>query len=747
MPSLTDEQKTLVRNVVANVKKGNDQITTFSGYAGTGKTVCLSFISQIFPNFAVCAYTGKATNVLRKKGMHADTIHGLIYEPYTAEDGETVWGLATPWQIASKGIEGFIVDEASMVSKEIHDDLVSFGLPIIYVGDHGQLEPIGTPFNIMQNPMYRLETVHRNAGEIAHFAEHLRKGNPATQFKGAKMVQVVRESAVEDRHLAGVDQIICAFNKTRVKLNERVRNEKKIQYTFIAKGEKIICLRNKKTQNLFNGMQGTVTKIGKNDRFDFVSDGKYFSNVHYDPDQFGRETNQFEFSQTPNPFDYAYAITAHKCLHPDTLVETEEGLLPISKVKPIGVVATPSGPRGYKNVVENPTGKALRLVTKHGYEITMTPDHRMEVWDGSKFTAVEAQEAKIDQFVRLRIGSMIEPISPTLPDMPQGDVRARLINKPEFGTDLCEFLGLMVADGTIFNRGFRLAKRHVDVLERFEFLVESLFSAKARRVWIGKTQAVEVSSTILTQWLRMLGGLTPHNKDIPECILRSPSLYQTAFLRGLMEDGTVNMKGNKTDHIEFSCHCPPLLSKVKTLLLRLGIVSSSAENKLYLYGENANIFTSKIGFVSKFKNKRLRLGFPPSQKNSVIPVSKEESEKLRGILSKIDLNNVRQRGYISKLKARTVEFFHDRMEYHYEKIKLIETTSCPSMCLEVPDGHRFLQNGFPFWNSQGDEFGSVIAYEQRCDKWDHVRWAYTVASRAKKTLIWIGIEEFHPSYL
>ena len=311
---LTDEQKNLIKSVVKELP--NEQITTIGGYAGTGKTTVLKILTEVLSrknlNYLACAYTGKAANVLRKKGMSADTIHGTIYKPYKNEHNETIWHLAHKSDIVARGIDGFIVDEASMVSKEIHDDLSSYGLPIIYVGDHGQLEPIGTSFNLMKHPKHKLETVHRNAGEIAFFAEHLRKGNPARTFKGLKQVQIVKSSAIEDRHLASVDQVICAFNKTRVKLNERVRTFKKIQYTYLTKGEKVICLRNSRQLGLFNGMQGVVTKIHKNERFDFVSDGELFEYIHFDEEQFGQETNQFSFSQTSNPFDYAYAITAYK---------------------------------------------------------------------------------------------------------------------------------------------------------------------------------------------------------------------------------------------------------------------------------------------------------------------------------------------------------------------------------------------------------------------------------------------------
>lgn len=312
--SLTIEQKDIIRKTISNLN--NQQVQTIGGYAGTGKStiirVLLEALASKSLNFAPCAFTGKATNVLRKKGMKANTIHGIIYRPYKNEKDETVWNLTSKFEITDQGIDGFVVDEASMVSKEIHEDLVSFGLPIIYVGDHGQLEPIGTKFNLMENPMYKLETVHRNAGEIAHFAEHLRKGFPASSFQGMDKIQVVKESAVEDRHLASVDQIICAFNKTRSTLNAKVREEKKINNTYITKGEKVICLRNNKKLGLFNGMQALVKKVYKNNQFDLISDNLTLERINYDPEQFGKETNSFEFSQKNNPFDYAYAITAHK---------------------------------------------------------------------------------------------------------------------------------------------------------------------------------------------------------------------------------------------------------------------------------------------------------------------------------------------------------------------------------------------------------------------------------------------------
>lgn len=310
--NLSEEQKDILKKIIKSLKK--TQIQTLGGYAGTGKSTLVKSLCQILEHknlkFHCCAYTGKAANVLKRKGLAASTIHSAIYFAEIHEE-EVFYSLKSRGTLA-ESIDGFIVDESSMVSKEIYDDLCSFGLPIIFVGDHGQLEPVNCKFNLMANPMYTLEKVHRNAGEIAHFAEHLRNGKRPEQFKGKEKVQVVSKSAIEDRHLAQVDQVICGFNKSRVQLNERVRKEKKINYTFVTKGEKVICLRNSRPERLFNGMQGVVTRIRPNDRFDFQSGDDVFIKIKYDVEAFGREKHEFKIRQEANPFDYAYAITAHK---------------------------------------------------------------------------------------------------------------------------------------------------------------------------------------------------------------------------------------------------------------------------------------------------------------------------------------------------------------------------------------------------------------------------------------------------
>jgi exodeoxyribonuclease-5 len=93
---------------------------------------------------------------------YVGTIHSLMYFPET----DDVSGMILGWHRREWLEFDFIfVDEASMVGKEIWEDLLAYGVPIVAIGDHGQLPPIGKDnFNLMEDPEYVLTEIHRQAG-------------------------------------------------------------------------------------------------------------------------------------------------------------------------------------------------------------------------------------------------------------------------------------------------------------------------------------------------------------------------------------------------------------------------------------------------------------------------------------------------------------------------------------------------------------------------------------------------------
>ena len=315
MIELTEEQKF----VAAEILKFKTPIVKVGGLGGCGKSTIVGEIRKELKNFAFAAFTGKAANVLRQKGiLEAQTIHSLIYKPRLDKSGNLILDkfgspIFDSIPFHEFNYDGIIIDEASMVNKELFKDICTFDVPTIFVGDHGQLEPIGESINLMKNPDYKLEKIHRNAGEIAFFAQHIRLGYTPASYKATSKVFFVNKNNAE-KYFAKVDQIICAFNKTRVNVNINVR--KQLGYTpdWPVVGERLMCLKNDKEKGLFNGMQGTIKKIFPNqkNKIVFESDGKDYE-VFFDPSQLNKEKYDFEGRKDdPTPFDYCYAISAHK---------------------------------------------------------------------------------------------------------------------------------------------------------------------------------------------------------------------------------------------------------------------------------------------------------------------------------------------------------------------------------------------------------------------------------------------------
>ena len=317
---LTPEQENAISNTLRDIKN-KKKIVKIGGFAGTGKTTLILELRDKLPGeWAVCAYTGKAANVLRKKGLSdSSTIHSLIYVPKKDSSGNIALDQhGSPIFILNPNLDcyGILVDEASMVGKDIYQDLLSFNKPVIFIGDHGQLEPVGSgEVNVMQTPDYRLEKIHRNAGEIAKFAEFVRMGYRPEAF-AARSTGTVRfinkQQAAQE--LLNYDQIICGYNKVRVEVNLRIRAAHGQTDNWPVVGDRVMCLRNNSEKGLFNGMQGTVDYLypKQKNRMIFTSDNKSYD-IFFDPTQFNKPRYDFSGHRSdPNPFDFCYAITCHK---------------------------------------------------------------------------------------------------------------------------------------------------------------------------------------------------------------------------------------------------------------------------------------------------------------------------------------------------------------------------------------------------------------------------------------------------
>jgi hypothetical protein len=165
----------------------------------------------------------------------------------------------------------------------------------------------------MESPDYRLEHIHRNAGEIARFAQHLRDGEPASRFRPRDDSVVIVGNEVPPGQLPvlDVDRIIVATNRLRVSVNAYIRRLTG-RTALVEPGEMVMCLRNDRWRGLNNGTLARVISVSGH-FFDIDSEEGQIEAVPFDPGQFGRsKAPEFRSGSDVLPFDYGYAATAHK---------------------------------------------------------------------------------------------------------------------------------------------------------------------------------------------------------------------------------------------------------------------------------------------------------------------------------------------------------------------------------------------------------------------------------------------------
>jgi len=277
--TLTPEQQTACDDIRRWVGSGSREPHTLAGFAGTGKSTVIA--SMDIEGIQYLTPTGKAAHVLRTKGAAAKTIHSFIYDFYgvtVREDGTEAPQFSDKMKLEFQP-SLVVVDEASMVNHELYNDLLShpdLPAPILFVGDHGQLPPVGSDPGLMRNPQAKLETIHRQAegNPIIAVSKMIREGGRPRDLLGGPLIgDGVRVGKIKDNTRLleyarenGVDQILVPFNDMRRTINLRAR-EVAGRRAPLEVGEEIICLLNDRKKGIYNGMIFTVREIvEENDR-------------------------------------------------------------------------------------------------------------------------------------------------------------------------------------------------------------------------------------------------------------------------------------------------------------------------------------------------------------------------------------------------------------------------------------------------------------------------------------------------
>ena len=259
---LTKKQEEGLKIAVAR-HRANEKYTVIAGYAGTGKSTLVRYIINALnveeSRVCYCAFTGKAAEVLRRKGnKNVCTLHKLLYEHIPRPAGGF---FRKPKPFIDYDI--IIVDEVSMAPKSLMELLFKHQVYVICLGDPFQLPPIDKEEDnhLLDNPHVFLDEIVRQEedSEIIQLTMKIRNQEPIDYFNGNE-VKIIPYSDLNTGVLQWGDQILTATNAKRQAINNQMRalqgrTEEPVD------GDKIICLRNYWDDSSLNGdalINGTI---------------------------------------------------------------------------------------------------------------------------------------------------------------------------------------------------------------------------------------------------------------------------------------------------------------------------------------------------------------------------------------------------------------------------------------------------------------------------------------------------------
>lgn len=345
------QQSAALDAVATWLRTGSAPFFYLAGYAGTGKTTLARHFAEGVGQVVYGSFTGKAASVMRAKGCHdATTIHRLIYESRqkgTARLKELQEQLAKakdPVQLLVirtkiheeidnlkqphfelnpdsnvRDADLIIIDECSMVSQKMGEDLLSFGVPVLVLGDPAQLPPVaGTGFFTKGEPDVMLTEVHRHRSGILELATAIRQGKPL-DYCDLGDAQVIKKGDLDPEDALTYDQVIVGLNGTRNSLNRRVRKLLGRSSYLPEDGDRLVCLRNNHDLGLLNGE--IYTSDGDTHAFDdgtvqlFIkpeNGGLPQSIEAWQAPFFGDKLEQWDRSGDIQEFAHGYVLTCHK---------------------------------------------------------------------------------------------------------------------------------------------------------------------------------------------------------------------------------------------------------------------------------------------------------------------------------------------------------------------------------------------------------------------------------------------------
>lgn len=433
----------------------------------------------------------------------------------------------------------------------------------------------------------------------------------------------------------------------------------------------------------------------------------------------------------------------HKCLVPETLVSTKDGIKRLKELKIGDTILTDEGYFKVEGVHKNGEQIVYEVLTNRGYVLKGTAEHRLLVVENNgEFIWRQIGELKEGDWIVMQPCKKLCGGNNKLPSfkykakpkLNKGCFEAQKINLPkELTPGLAELIGIYIGDGAKHRDGIRFSVGgdDIEMVHIIRNLSKVLFDKEARISHTSnKGYEVSILSVIIKEWLKFLGIVKPSAREvrIPEIIFKASEDVIAAFLRGLFStDACVRRNG----HITLSTSSRILSEESQVLMFYIGIPTHRR------YYSSTNSYQVSICTKDGFINFKHKVGFLLARKKERLAAVNSEDIFKRGeiipnqriLLKKWyeNLTNVEERYEVRRFFSGTIHRPSGPREVTRQKIVSVQEKSCPQFLkillnknyffamvssvsplglmdtydITVSNRHTYLANGFITHNSGG----------------------------------------------